>query len=82
MVESMAAAYAEETGFVPLLVEQDGRTWCDSPSGYRGTDLMSTADIKALAKLYREQTDIPASKAVLVRVFEDLTVSWRWEERK
>lgn len=82
MVEAMAAAYAEDTGFAPLLVEQDGRTWCDSPSCYRGTDLMSTADIKARATYYRVQTDIPAAKAALVREFRDLSVTWRWEERK
>jgi hypothetical protein len=80
-LDMLIAAHLEETGTIPVLEERDGRTWCCYSSGL-GPGALSPDYIADVAAKYREQTDIPASKAVLVREFPDLRITWRWEERK
>lgn len=82
-MERLVAAYIEETGRYPHLIHEAdaGRCWCD-----RSTEYEASEDDRAralhLAAEYRAETNIPASKAVLVRSFEGTTFSWRWEERR
>lgn len=83
MTERLIGAYAEETGRFPhVVVDHDvGRCWCDGDNDHPPT-AADWEQIKRLAAEYREMTNIPASKARLVREFEGTTFSWRWEERK
>lgn len=81
LVERLACAFADETGRWPHIVHDDQRWWCDGFNDHLPTDA-DWVNIMPLAAAYRAETDIPASKAVLVRTFEGTTFSWRWEERK
>lgn len=81
LVERLIGAFAEETGRFPHVVHDDQRWWCDGFNDHPPTSSDWT-HITPFAAAYRAMTDIPASKAMLVREFEGTMFSWRWEVRQ
>ena len=84
LVEQFAAAYMVETGRAPMLIQDvvGGRQWVvGDPDGDVAKFVGLGVDIKTMALRYGLKTDLPPSRAVLVRMIGSSSIGWRFEER-